>query len=783
MLRRDEVRLLTLIGPPGVGKTRLGLQVAADLSGDFPDGVYFVPLAPIRDPGLVVSTIAQALNVAETGGQPLLDTLKAYLTERQSLLFLDNFEQIVEAAPLMGEILSACPGLKLLVTSREVLRVYGEHEFAVPPLTLPDPGSDQVNLQRRYESLSLFEARARAVRPSFRITEENAPSVAEICRRLDGLPLAIELAAARINVLTPRAIADRLQHRLQLLTSGPHDLPERQQTLRSAIEWSYSLLPQQEQRLFRLLSVFRAGCSLTAVIAANEGEQNETPAGVQASEVIDGIASLINKSLLRHEEEAEGDPRYYMLETIQEYGLSLLAQLAEADEVQRRHALYFLSLAEEAEAEMRGPRQGDWVARLGVEHDNMRAALDWCRGIGDGYRVPDARIVSEVRHPIPDTHVAVGLRLASALALFWRVRSHLSEGRERMVAALEATRAVQNESPEMSQLRAKVMGEAGWLAFLQGDFTSARDLCSGSLEIQRALGNKAGTANMLIRLGATYGHLGDDGHARELLQEGLQLSGELGDLYGISTALNILGELARLQGDYNAARPYYEESLRIKREMGGKMGIAVGLHNLARVAHHLGSEEEAGAMFVESLVLFNDLGSKLDVAMCLAGLGGVAAADKHPVRAARLLGAAGSLLGEVGAIVWLADRADYERDIEVARAQLEEAVFSRAWAEGQDMGSEQAVRLALGEAEEVDAQVEARPTRTRAGTTPPETVLTPREMDVLRLVANGLTNAQVAQQLVLSPNTVSIHLYSIYGKLGVKSRTAAARFAIEHGLA
>src|SRR5687768_7607391 len=354
MLRREEVRLLTLSGPPGVGKTRLGLQVTADLSNSFEHGAYFVPLAPIRDPGLVISAIAQALKVAETGGQPFLDTLKGYLAERQVLLFLDNFEQVVESAPLVGELLSACPRLKVLVTSREVLRVYGEHEFSVLPLSLPNPNSDLMKVLHRSESLSLFEARARAARPSFRITEENAPTVAEICRRLDGLPLAIELAAARINVLTPRAIADRLQHRLHLLTSGPHDLPERQQTLRSAIEWSYSLLTREEQRIFRLLSVFRAGSTLEAIEAVC-GDLGDDASSGPKSDVLDEIASLINKSLLRQVEGEDEEPRYSMLETIQEYGLSLLASTGEAHDAMRTHALYFLYLAEEAEAEMRGP--------------------------------------------------------------------------------------------------------------------------------------------------------------------------------------------------------------------------------------------------------------------------------------------------------------------------------------------------------------------------------------------------------------------------------------------
>jgi predicted ATPase/DNA-binding CsgD family transcriptional regulator len=769
MLRRDDVRLLTLLGPPGVGKTRLGLQVAADLSFDFADGVYFVSLSPIRDPGLVVSAIAQSLHATENPGQPLLETLKRLLAEKQTLLFLDNFEQVMGASPIIGELLEACADLKLLITSREVVRLRGEHEFHVPPLGVPVEGGSQDGEVHRSEAVSLFETRARAVKPGFRLTADNTPIVTEICRKLDGLPLAIELAAARINVLTPRAIADRLLHRLQLLTGGPHDLPERQQTLHSAIEWSYDLLPPEEQKLFRHLALFRAGCTLDA--AADVVYPSDAPGGPRP-DVLDGVSSLVNKSLLRQEEGEDGESRFSMLETIREYGLALLDRAGEGEDARGRHARYYTALAEEAAVEMRGPLQGEWVARLGVEHDNLRAALDWCR-------------------TTRGENVETALRLASSLALFWRVRSHLSEGRERMMAALEAAGSLSaEEERKIRALRAGLLGEAGWLAFLQGDFATARRLSGEGLALQRELGDKRGLATALTRLGATDGHLGDHESAHALLAEGLELSRELGDLYGISTSLNILGELARLRGDFAGARPYYEESLRVKREMGGKMGVAVALHNLARVAHHQGSEEEARELFAESLGLFHELGSKLDVAMCMAGLGGVAAAKGKAERAARLLGAAGALLGKVGAIVWLADRADYAQDIELARGLLDEQRFHAAWGTGQTMSDEEAVRYALGGEEEpardgaavrVPVSPGGREPGSEEESTPPP--LTPRELDVLRLVADGLTNAQVAERLVLSPNTVSIHLYSIYNKLGVKSRTAATRYAMAQGLA
>jgi predicted ATPase/DNA-binding CsgD family transcriptional regulator len=753
ILGREGVRLLTFTGPPGVGKTRLALQVAADLSPLFPGGVRFVPLAPVRDPGLVLSAIASGAGIAEAAGQPLLDTLKGALLGRKTLLLLDNFEQVTEAAPLIGELITSCPQLRVLVTSREALRIYGEHEFAVPPLAMPteSPGVTPQELQRS-EAASLFESRARATRPDFSVTAENAADVAEICRRLDGLPLAIELAAARINVLSPRAIADRLGRRLQLLTGGPHDLPERQRTLHGAIGWSYSLLTPEEQRLFRHLSIFRGGCTLESAVAMS-GDVSE-------GEVLDIIASLINKSLVRKEESVGGEARYGMLETIQEYGLGELERQGEREELRMCHARHFLALAETAAGEMRGRDQSTWVSRVGAEHDNLRAALEWAAEGSD------------------EESANIGLRIANALAFFWRVRSHLTEGRERMVAALHAAARVGSSTLTGSAERASVLGEAGWLAFLQGDFAAAREMCPRSLDLHRERDDEAGVTLLLVRLGAIHGHMGQFDTAQDLLEEGLALARERGDRYTVSTALNILGEVARLRGDIGAARPYYEESLQAKREMGGKMGIAVALHNLARVAHHEGAEREAGELFLEGLEIFFELGSQLDTAMCLAGVGGVEAARGRGERAVRLLGAANGLLGEIGAIVWLADREDFERDIESARALVDEAIFNRLWEEGRRMGADVAVRYALGREEAAAAETSPRSKEKST----PHLTLTPRERDVLRLVASGMTNAQVADSLVLSPNTVSIHLYSIYSKLGVKSRTAATRLAMEQGL-
>ncbi|MFQ5794857.1 MAG: AAA family ATPase [Candidatus Bipolaricaulia bacterium] len=379
------MRLLTLTGAGGTGKTRLGLQAAADLIDDFEDGVYFVDLAPISDPGLVVSAIAQKMGVreAEVGGRPLLDSLKEHLRDKQILLLLDNFEQVVAAAPQVAELLAACAWLKLLVTSREPCHVRGEHVFPVPPLALPEPDRKRplaIEYLMQYEAVRLFIDRAQAVKPDFAVTHENAPAVAEICIRLDGLPLAIELAAARITLLPPQVMLARLGSRLKLLTGGARDLPARQQTLRATIDWSYDLLDASEQTLFERLSVFVGGCTLEVAEAVCNGT-GDLELDV---DVLDGLASLVDKNLLRQEEQVEGAPRFLMLETIREYGLERLEASGEAEATQRTRADYYLALAEQAEPKLwGGPEQGEWLDRLEVEHDNLRAALAWCEQSGE----------------------------------------------------------------------------------------------------------------------------------------------------------------------------------------------------------------------------------------------------------------------------------------------------------------------------------------------------------------------------------------------------------------
>jgi predicted ATPase len=493
-------RLLTLTGPGGCGKTRLAVQVAATASSDYADGVHFVSLAPITELGLVVSTIAQALGVREQGSRPLLDGLQDLLREKQLLLLLDNFEQIISAAPVVVELLVVAPALKVLVTSRASLHLSGEHEFAVPPLSLPDlqdlPPLDRLT---HFEAVHLFIERAQAVQSDFALTKENAAAIAAMCHHLDGLPLAIELAAGRIKLFPPQALLPRLRNRLKLLVGGARDLPSRQQTLRGTIAWSYDLLEEPEKRLFRRLAVFVGGCTLETAEAVCNADRG---LGV---DVLDGVTSLVDKSLLKQEAQADGEPRLLMLETIREFGLERLAESGEAEAMRRQHAAFFLRLSEEAYPKMLSAEQSTWYRRLEVEHDNLRAALRWT---------------------LESQEAQMGLRLAGALFAFWRSCNHSREGRSWLEQVL-----AQPGAKAPTAARAKALFGAGTMAFFQGDFPAARQLLEESVMVGQELG-AAGMRNLAHAL-TTLGHAillqGDPTTARELAGEDLRLFQEVGE--------------------------------------------------------------------------------------------------------------------------------------------------------------------------------------------------------------------------------------------------------------
>jgi predicted ATPase/class 3 adenylate cyclase len=703
----STVRLVTLTGPGGSGKTRLALHVAAEMVDQFPAGVFFVALAPITDHGLVASTIGQALGLTETPGRSMADSLKDYLQSKALLLVLDNFEQVIQAAPLAAELLAAGRQLKIIVTSREGLRLSGEHVYPVPPLALPSlTQALAVDSLARNPAVELFLQRTRAVKPDFSVTSDTAAAVAAICHRLEGLPLAIELAAARIKLMPPRAMLARLEHRLDFLTSGARDVPARQQTLRNAIAWSYDLLDASEQRLFRQLSVFVGGCTFEAVEAVAGAEAAALP-------VLDQLGSLLDKSLLRQVEGDTGEPRFVMLETLREFGAQALRASGEAAAVRDRHFAYFLALAEQAEASLEAAEQIQWMYRMEQDHDNLREALTYSR------TAPGA--------------AELCLRLASALGLFWEVRGHFGEGRDRLsaVLALPAAQA-------RTAARAKLLARSAELAYRQSDYPATSALAAESLAICRELGDQPGAASALIKLGnaATEGGdyatatqylgealtiwrgLGDKhGTARALinlgwaalrpgdyplanarLEEALVLSRQLGDTRSVGFELSGLGEVALRQGDYARAQRLLEESLDLRRQLGNKWGVGVSLGTLGWVALCQGDYARAIARLGESLEVRREIGDMGGSAWCLERVAEVAAAQGQARKAVRLLAAAAALRGAIGSVVDPVDQPDYESRRAALRAELGQAQFTQAWDEGHALSLDQAIAQGLAAA-------------------------------------------------------------------------------------
>jgi len=646
LLSRPEVRLVTLTGTGGVGKTRLAVQVAAAAGSNFADGIYFVALAPLTDPELVVSTIAQALDVQEQVSQSLLNSLKDHLRDRQLLLLLDNFEQVVSAAPVVAELIEAAPRLHVLVTSRTSLHLSGEYEFVVSPLALPDlrelPPLDRLI---QYGAVRLFVERAQAVQSDFAMTEGNGAAVAAICHQLDGLPLAIELAAGRSKLFSPQALLPRLKSRLKLLVGGAQDLPLRQQTLRKTIDWSYDLLEEDEKRLFRRLAVFVGGCTLEAAEAVcNTNRDLEI-------DVLEAVSVLVDKSLLRQEAEIDGEPRLLMLETIREYAVERLAASGETEAIRWLHATFFLAVAEQSDLKLRSAEQSTWRRRLVVEHDNLRAALRWT---------------------LESQEAEIGLRLAGALLLFWRFCNRPREGRSWLEQML-----VQPGAEARTPARAKALRAAGAMAYYQGDFPEAHRLLEASVMVSREVGaaGKLELAGALTMLGEVALLQGNASEAYELAGESLQVYQEVGDAWGIAMVLRLLGnatgELGDLiaarslleksaaqlriigdrrylmmpvdalglealrQGDYAGARAHFEETLSVAQEMGDEPFIANALAHLGTVALRVGDYPQSATLYQQSLALNREQGNKDGIVENLAGLAAVASLLGQPERSGR----------------------------------------------------------------------------------------------------------------------------------------------------
>ena len=823
LLLRPDVRLLTLLGPGGIGKTRLILQVATQMRERFTDGVCWIGLAVFSDPQLLIPNIAQELGIRETGDVPLLEQVKFALREKHLLLLLDNFEHLMMLAPLVEELLVACPLVKIMVTSREVLHLPAEHLYDVPPLTLPDLARlPESKLLLQYAAVALFVQRTQTIMPAFQITPTNARAIAEICVRLDGLPLAIEFAAARVRLLSPQALLERLS--LDLFDKGPRTVSGRQQTLRNALKWSYDLLDAEEQRHFRRLSVFVGGWALEAVEAVWKAGQTRDYDSVS---VLNGITSLLDKSLLTQLEEEGAEPYLIMLKIVREYALERLQESGELEICQRAHALYYLTFVEKAEAQLRSEAQTFWLTHLELEQENLWAALAWL-----------------VEHQ----EAELALRFCAALWGFWHLRGYWSEGRRWLKAALELP-----STGEPTLARARALYRAGDMAYYQDDYSAARTLLEESVAICRRLESQRDSAVALDTLGGVLYMQGEKEAARPLFeesehlarvldmkwelaallrkqgqrlrsegdamramivaqealaiarplndkaliaitlltlgdiallqgdllqsalydQEAFTLAQSLNDIYLIAIARHNTGYVASLQGDLAQAAEHMQEVLVLLHKLGDRRSITAVLHTLGHIALLQNNLAQASTWYREGLALSEEINSSGQIGWHLSGLAEVAAAEGKPYQAARLIGCAETRF-DARIDMSTIERNAYESMIAKVRSQLGEKLYIATLAEGRAMTPFQAL---------------STPEPAIAPQTPPSSPrpaypagLTVAEVEILRLLAQGLSTARIAELRISSPNTVRTQLDSIYRKIGVRSRHEASVYAREKNL-